>query len=40
MPYAQPNLPVSEIQKGGSDADWYSYNYGPGMVHVCDCAVT
>ncbi|DBB06443.1 TPA: hypothetical protein ACH3X1_012001 [Trebouxia sp. C0004] len=29
MPYAQPNLPVSTIQQGGSNADWYSYNYGP-----------
>lgn len=29
MPYAQPSLPVSEIQQGGSNADWYSYNYGP-----------
>ena len=29
MPYAQPYLPVSTIQQGGSNADWYSYNYGP-----------
>ncbi len=29
MPYAQPNLSVSTIQQGGSNADWYSYNYGP-----------